>query len=93
VGVTVHVELNGVSIPLALDDEALAAIASAIPRAPATDEPEFYTVPQAMERYGWTRQRIYDLRSSGRLSRIGDGSSVRVSRAEADALILNGGGG
>ncbi len=55
-------------------------------------DPEFLTVPQACERYGWSRQRLYDLRSSGRLSRIGDGASVRVSRAEADALIQNGGG-
>jgi hypothetical protein len=84
--------VNGVRNLVVLDDEALAALGAALPQAPATDEPEFYTVPQAIERYGWTRQRIYDLRSSGRLSRIGDGSSVRVSRAEADALILNGGG-
>jgi hypothetical protein len=89
-GVTIHLELNGVDVPVVLDDEAIAAIAAALPQAPVTEEPEFYTVPQAIERYGWTRQRIYDLRSSGRLSRIGDGASVRVSRVEADTLIQNG---
>jgi excisionase family DNA binding protein len=45
------------------------------------------TVDQAAEYIGAKPKRIYDLRSSGRLSRTGDGSRVLVDRQELDDLI------
>ena len=45
------------------------------------------TIDQAADYIGATRKRIYDLRSSGRLSRTGDGSRVLVDRQELDDLI------
>jgi hypothetical protein len=89
-GVTVTIDLNGFPVPVTLDDEALAAIAAALePRRPV-DESDFMTIPEACAYARMTRQRLYDLRSSGRLSRVGDGTSARVLRSELDALILNG---
>lgn len=88
--VRIEIELNGVLVPLTLDDEALAAIAAALPRETAEPESPYLTIPEACEYARMSRQRVYDLRSSGRLSRSGDGSSARVLRAELDALIRNG---
>jgi excisionase family DNA binding protein len=45
------------------------------------------TVEQAAAYIGAKPKRIYDLRSSGRLSRTGDGSRVLVDRQELDDLI------
>jgi excisionase family DNA binding protein len=90
--VTVTVDLNGVSVPVTFDDVALAAIAAALPRETTDLESPYLTIPEACEYARMSRQRIYDLRSSGRLSRSGDGSSARVLRAELDALISNGDG-
>jgi excisionase family DNA binding protein len=46
----------------------------------------YMTVKEAADYLRCSRQRIYDLRSSGQLSRHGDGRRVLVSRAELDAL-------
>jgi len=48
------------------------------------------TVDQAADYLGCKRQRIYDLRSSGRLSRCGDGRRGLIDRHELDALIEKG---
>jgi excisionase family DNA binding protein len=45
------------------------------------------TVDQAAEYIGASRQRVYDLRSSGRLQRHGDGGRALVDRNELDRLI------
>jgi excisionase family DNA binding protein len=92
VSVKVTVELNGVRVPLILGDDALAEIAAARPTPEREPESPYLTIPEACEYARMSRQRIYDLRSAGRLSRNGDGSSARVLRSELDALILNGGG-
>lgn len=88
--VEVVLRLNGVPAPLLLDDEALAAIAAALPREPV-DEPEFCTIPEAAEVLRARRHRIDDLLSAGRLTRHKDGARTLVSRAELPAY-LNGGG-
>lgn len=53
--------------------------------------PEYMTVKQACEYAGFTPQRLYDLRSSGKLTRFSDGNgksgSARISRAELDELL------
>lgn len=48
------------------------------------------TVDQAAGYIGARPQRIYDLRSSGRLSRCGDGGRALVDRRELDALVERG---
>jgi excisionase family DNA binding protein len=58
------------------------------PRFEAPAVPAYMTVKQACEYAGFTAQRIYDLRSAGTLSRHGDGTSVRVARAELDAYLV-----
>ena len=50
----------------------------------------FLTIKEAAEYARCGRQRIYDLRSSGRLSRAGDGSRALVLRQELDTLLRNG---
>ena len=48
------------------------------------------TVDEAAVYIGAQRQRIYDLRSSGRLGRYGDGARALVDRNELDDLITDG---
>jgi excisionase family DNA binding protein len=47
-------------------------------------------VDQAAAYIASSKQRIYDLRSSGRLTRHGDGRRALISRAELDQLISGG---
>jgi len=47
----------------------------------------YLTVAEAAEYLRASRQRVYDLLSSGRLSRHKDGSRVLVSRAELDGYL------
>jgi len=47
------------------------------------------TAQQAADYLQATPQRIYDLRSSGWLSRTGDGSRVLVDRRELDVLLAS----
>jgi excisionase family DNA binding protein len=49
--------------------------------------PPYLSVPEAAELMRAKPQRIYDLLSSGRLTRFKDGSRVLVSRAEIDAYL------
>jgi excisionase family DNA binding protein len=57
-------------------------------RTPATaTEQRWLTVDQAAEYIGCSRQRIYDLRSSGRLRRHGDGRRGLVDRHDLDRLV------
>jgi excisionase family DNA binding protein len=49
---------------------------------------EFLTVEEAAEVLRCKPQRIYDMRSDGRLSRFGDGSRALVSRRELVAHTL-----
>jgi hypothetical protein len=49
------------------------------------------TVDQAATYIGSRPQRVYDLRSSGRLTRHGDGARALVDKHELDQLIEGGG--
>jgi len=49
---------------------------------------QYMTVAEAADYLRCSRQRIYDLRSSGRLSRIADGSRALISRAELDEYLF-----
>jgi excisionase family DNA binding protein len=56
-----------------------------------TPESEFLNVPEAAELLRCSRQRIYDLLSSGQLERFKDGSRVLVRRVDLVAHLLPGG--
>jgi len=51
---------------------------------------EWLTVGEAAEYARCSRQRIYDLRSAGRLPKTGDGSRVLVARSALDDYIRGG---
>jgi hypothetical protein len=59
-------------------------------RQPPQSERRWLTVAEAAEHIGAKAQRIYDLRSAGRLSRCGDGGRALVDRREFDNLIEGG---
>jgi excisionase family DNA binding protein len=88
VTVTVEVLLNGVRVPVELDDQALAAIAAAIPNGgPAEPVSPYLNVKQAAAYLCTSRQRIYDLISARQLERIKEGQRVLIERAELDAYL------
>ena len=58
-----------------------AAVPSEVPSSP------YLTFAEAATYARCSRQRIYDLRSSGRLTRHADGSRVLVDRRELDAYL------
>lgn len=63
-------------------------VAEEMARAPVDQAASPYlTVEEAAAYLGCKRQRIYDLRSSGVLSRYSDGSRALVARAELDAYV------
>lgn len=51
------------------------------------DASPYLTIPEAAEYLRCSRQRIYDLCSSGRLPRCKDGTRVLVRRADLDRLV------
>jgi excisionase family DNA binding protein len=79
-------------LALVVPDQWLEAIAERVLKLlaeRAQPEPkEFFTVGEAADYARCSPQRIYDLRSSGRLSRHSDGRRALVSRAELDVLLL-----
>ena len=54
------------------------------------EQSPYLTIEEAAEYARCSRQRLYDLRSSGRLSRAGDGRRALVFRQELDALLREG---
>jgi excisionase family DNA binding protein len=59
---------------------------------PSGGDSPYLTVAEAATYLRASRQRVYDLLSSGRLSRRKDGSRVLVSRSELDAYLAGGNG-
>ncbi len=54
---------------------------------PASPQSEYLSVAEAAELLRAKPQRVYDLLSAGRLTRLKDGSRVLVSRAEIEAYL------
>ena len=54
------------------------------------DGRRWLTVPEAAAYIGAKPQRVYDLRSAGRLSRCGDGGRALIDRRELDRLVQDG---
>jgi excisionase family DNA binding protein len=87
---------------IAIPDDVVEAIAARaaeivlaqLDREGASPASPYLSVPEAAKYARASRQRIYDLLSSGRLTRHKDGSRVLVERAELDRhLASNGSGG
>jgi len=88
VGVTVTICLNGVRVPVELDDDALATIAAAAtPKSEPAPTSPFMTIKEAAEYLRCSRQRVDDLLSARRLTRHKDGSRTLVSRAEIEQYL------
>jgi len=82
-------------VKIDLPDEAVEAIAERAAElvletiAVRSALPERMTVPEAAEYMRCGRQRIYDLRSAGALTRLSDGRRALVLRSELDAHLLD----
>jgi excisionase family DNA binding protein len=87
VSVTVAIGINGVTVPVTLSEAALTAIAEAIspPSIPATSP--YMTIAEAAEYLRCSRQRVDDLLSQGRLSRVKEGRRTLVVRADIEAHL------
>lgn len=87
--VTIHVDLNGVRVPLVLDDAALAAVAAAV-TAKAEPEPlsELLTVPQAALYIGCGYKPCSNCK--GDACRRCHGTGQVVNRQRVDDLLSSG---
>jgi excisionase family DNA binding protein len=84
------------SLSFTLSDDVLEQVAQRVAdileqRKRPESERRWLTVGEAAAYIGAKPQRIYDLRSSGRLGRCGDGRRGLVDRRELDGLVERGG--
>ena len=86
--------MNGLPLTITLThdqlDEIAQRVAAILSKPERTAIDRWLTVDQAAAYIGARRQRIYDLRSSGRLGRYGDGSRALIDRNELDSMIAQG---
>jgi excisionase family DNA binding protein len=84
VSVTVEIELNGVTVPITLSEDAVAAIADAVTKKnePEPENSPYMTIIEAADYLRASRQRVDDLLSQRRLTRYKDGTRTLVSRDE-----------
>lgn len=87
--VRVEIDLNGARVPVVLDDEALAAIAAAVPVPDAGGPSPYLTIPEAALLLCCKRQRIDDLLSQRRLNRHKEGTRTLIRRDEIEAMLGN----
>jgi len=93
--ITIDLKLNGVAVPVELDDQTLAAIAAAVAvqaNAPAPESP-YMTIVETAEYLRCSRQRVDDLLSARRLERVKDGARTLIRRSDLDAYLDDGGNG
>jgi excisionase family DNA binding protein len=84
---TLHLGDVRVTLPANTVDALAAVIARRLPAQAAPDPSPYLTVAEAAAYIKASRQRVYDLLSSRRLSRRKDGARVLISRAELDAYL------
>jgi excisionase family DNA binding protein len=85
---------QAVNLQLELPPEVLEAIAQrsaeiVLELRGAGEARELLTVPEAAEYLRCDRQRIYQLRSDGRLPRTSEGGRALVRRADLDGLVVD----
>jgi excisionase family DNA binding protein len=83
--------LNGMPVPVTLDEHALRAIAAASVEPAAASPLPYLTIPEAAELLRCSRQRIDDLLSQRRLERIKEGRRTLVRRDEIERWLKAGG--
>lgn len=83
---TVEVLLNGVPVPIVLDDDALTTIAAALPQTVEPPSP-YLSIVEAAAYLRTSRQRVDDLLSARKLTRCKDGARTLIERAELDAYL------
>jgi excisionase family DNA binding protein len=76
-----------VTLPAETVDALVAILARRLPTAAPRDASPFLTVGEAAAYLRSSRQRVYDLLSSRRLTRHKDGARVLISRAELDTYL------
>jgi excisionase family DNA binding protein len=81
------------SVPAEVVEQIARRAAEIIAGQRSSDERRWLTVDEAATHARCSAQRIYNLRSAGRLSRTGDGGRALVDRQELDDLIRQGGVG
>lgn len=78
-------------LPSELVAQLVAAVkAEVLAELEARESSPYLTISEASEYARCSKQRLYDLRSSGRLSRVGDGSRALVLRDELEQLLTKG---
>jgi excisionase family DNA binding protein len=85
--VTLHLTDVRVTLPVETVGALAAVLARRLPAPPPPDPSPYLTVAEAAVYMRASRQRVYDLLSSRRLSRHKDGARVLISRAELDAYL------
>jgi excisionase family DNA binding protein len=87
--VEIVLRLNGAELPVTLNDAAVLAISVAVAELAQTPEPTspYMTILEAAEYLCCSRQRIDDLLSQRRLTRVKDGSRTLVQRREIEAHL------
>jgi excisionase family DNA binding protein len=92
VSVTVTLTLDGVAVPVELDDAALATIAASLPELHRSSAPlsRYMTIAEAAAYLRCSRQRVYDLLSQRRLQRYKDGARTLIERDELEAYLDGG---
>jgi excisionase family DNA binding protein len=82
----IDLALNGVVIPafVTFDEEALAALGGALPAEGAKGPSKYMTILEAADFLRCARQRVDDLLSQGRLTRLKDGTRTLISRDEVE---------
>jgi excisionase family DNA binding protein len=81
-----------INVGITLTDETIETIAMraaeiALAKLTATRETPYLTVPEAAEYLCAKPQRVYDLLSTGRLTRHKDGTRVLISRVELEGYL------
>jgi len=84
---TLHLADVRVTLPAEVVGALAAVLARRLPAPAAPDPSPYLTVADAAVYIQASRQRVYDLLSSRRLSRRKDGARVLISRAELDAYL------
>jgi excisionase family DNA binding protein len=84
---TLHLTDVRVTLPAETIDAVAAVLAGRLPMPSPPDPSPYLTVAEAAAYLRASRQRVYDLLSSQRLSRRKDGARVLISRVELDAYL------
>ncbi len=87
--VQVELALNGVVVPAVatLDEQALAELREALAATNPESPSKYMTIPEAAVLLRCARQRVDDLLSQGRLTRLKDGTRTLVSREEVERYL------